>query len=160
MGVQNSGKWAQTGWANLRGAGKFVYIECNGDKYVQERFPAPSNGNSERYTVNQETSGIWYYFYSGSLLVECSDTFWIKNKGTGTAAQYCGEIFNEEDDMPGTAAQPCTFRSLGYKINYGTLTSVTLQYLTSTDSTKWGFSQTSSGFDMWDKCPDGDGNGI
>ena len=163
VGVQNNGKWAQIGWAYRRdskGEKKFVYIECNGDKYVLEKFlPAPSNGSTQRYYVYQETSGIWYYHYSGSLLGECSDTFWIKNTGTGNVAQYCGEIRNEEDDMPGTKAKPCSFRNLGYRINYGKLTSVTLQYLTSSDSTKWDFVKISSGFDMWDVCPGGDGNG-
>lgn len=160
VGVQKAGRWAQSGWSKCRGWGNFVYIECSGDSYFQERFPAPSNGSTQRYYVLQENSGIWYFIYSGEMLGECSDAYWIRNKGMGSCAQYCGEIFNREDDMPGTEATPCTFRNLAYATNYGSLTSLSDPSLSSSDKTRWSFKKISTGFDMWDNCPSGDGSGI
>ena len=155
-------KWAQTGYGRERNPGsstikKYRYAEMKGDSYKvnYDTSHAPAEGSVHTYECNlNKNSGKWTFMYDNSGWEDFADNFW-KNK-TGTDVQWTGEIFNKEDDMPGTAGNKCSFTACkfhreGHAYEDAALTA---GEVTSDDSSEWGASHVSAtAFDIWDKKP-------
>jgi hypothetical protein len=160
----NSGavKWAQTGWGRERNAGsaaikKYRYAEMNGDDYKvnYDTGNAPAEGSVHAYECNlNKDTGKWTFMYDGTGWENYTDNFW-KGK-TGTDVQWTGEIFNKEDDMPGTAGNKCSFTNCQYHTEGNAYQDAALVAgdVHSDDSGEWGADHVSgTAFDIWDKKP-------
>lgn len=169
VNVSNSSgtvKWAQTGYGRERSAGstaikKYRYAEMNGDNYKvnYDTSNAPAEGSVHTYECNlNKDTGKWTFLYDGSAWENYSDNYW-KDK-TGTDVQWTGEIFNKEDDMPGTAGDKCTFTECKYHREGHAYEGAGLVAgdvgipSPSHDSNEWGEEWVSgTAFNIWDKKP-------
>ena len=155
-------KWAQCGWGRERNAGStaiksYRYAEMNGDNYKvnYDTSHAPAEGSSHDYECNlDKATGKWTFLYDGTAWENFSDDFW-KGK-TGTDVQWTGEIFNKEDDMPGTSGSKCSFTKCKYHVEGAAYRDAGLVAgdVRSDDSGEWGAEHVSgTAFNIWDKSP-------
>ena len=154
--------WAQTGFGRERNSGSatiknYRYWEVNGSSYnvFYDVTNPPAEGSAHTYQCEVDNStGKWTFVFDGKSWATHTDAGW--KAITGSRADYTGEIFNEDDDMPGTAADKCTFRDCKKKSTGGAYVDagLTTANVGSSDSTQWGASRISStGMDIWDKNP-------
>lgn len=112
--------WAQTGYGRERNAGsktinKYRYAEMNGATYKVNYDTAnpPAEGAVHLYQCEVDnTTGKWRFLQDGAEWQTFADAGWKKK--TGVTIHFVGEIFNQEDDMPGTDADKCEFTECQY----------------------------------------------
>lgn len=156
-------KWAQTGFLRMRNAGsttiaQYRYAEMQGDQPQPQKIfdaqNAPAEGTTNEYKCDLDrTTGTWSFFYAGTVWKSFQDDFW-KN-ATGTTVQWTGEIYNKEDDMPGTEANKCNFSACRYNVD-GIYQDAGLvpANVASNDPNEWGAEWVSgTAFNIWDKNP-------
>ena len=154
--------WAQTGFGRERNSGaatikNYRYWEVNGSSYnvFYDVANPPAEGSTHTYQCEVDnSSGKWTFEFDGTSWANHTDAGW--KTITGTRADYTGEIFNDTDDMPGTAADKCTYRDCKKKSTGGAYVDagLTNANVSSSDATHWGASRISStGMDIWDKNP-------
>jgi hypothetical protein len=155
-------KWAQTGYDRHRNAGgvavvKCRYAEMNGNAYKVNFDTAnpPAEGSVHEYRCDLDNaSGKWSYSYDGTVWERFVDPAWRTIQGTDV--QWTGEIFNKEDDMPGTAGDKCAFTECQYRVsghNYQDAGLVAGD-IRSDDNSEWGAEFVSAtAFNIWDKKP-------
>jgi hypothetical protein len=160
----NSGstKWAQTGYGRERNSGstaikKYRYAEKKGDSYKvnYDTANAPSEGSVHTYQCDLDsTTGKWSFLFDGSAWENFTDNYW--KTATGTDTHWVGEIFNKEDDMPGTAADKCAFtecqmRASGHAYQDAAFVAGDMR---TDDANEWGAELVSgTAFNIWDKKP-------
>jgi hypothetical protein len=155
-------KWAQSGYGRERNAGsaaikKYRYAEMNGDIYKvnYDTSNAPAEGTVHAYACDLDKStGKWTFSYDGTAWENYTDNFW-KNK-TGTVVQWVGEIFNKEDDMPGTSANKCEMTECKYHKEGEAYKDAGLSDadMVTNDAGEWGSEHVSAtSFNIWDKNP-------
>ena len=156
-------KWAQTGYGRERNPGssainKYRYAEMNGSTYKvkYDTDNPPAEGSFHTYACElDKTTGTWSYSEDGSAWRNFQDDFW-KNK-VGDFFQYTGEIFNKEDDMPGTAADKCTFTECKIKKDGAAAyvdAGLAAGNMGNHDAAEWGEEFVSStAINIWDKKP-------
>ena len=154
--------WAQTGWGKERNTGSatiktYRYWEVNGASYnvFYDVAHPPAEGSTHTYQCEVDSStGKWSFECDGTGWATHTDAGW---RGiTGTRADYTGEIFINTDDMPGTAADKCTYRDCKKKSTGGSYVDagLTAANVSSTDATQWGAARiNATGMDIWDKNP-------
>jgi outer membrane protein OmpA-like peptidoglycan-associated protein len=114
--------WAQSGWGRERNDGsktikQYRYAEMNGKAYQvnYDTGNAPAEGSVHHYQCKLDNdTGTWTFEYDGSEWESYVDESWKKK--CGTSIQYTGEIFNKEDDMPGTDGDKCEMTECQYLI--------------------------------------------
>ncbi|MBN1843971.1 MAG: Ig-like domain-containing protein [Deltaproteobacteria bacterium] len=154
--------WAQTGYGRERNGGStaiktYRYAEMNGSGYKvnYDNSNAPAEGATHTYQCDLDKStGKWTFSYDGTEWQTFSDNGW-KNK-TGTVAQWVGEIYNKEDDMPGTTDSKCSFTDCQYQCDGGAYqdTGFTVGDMITSDASEWGVERVSdTEFNIWDKNP-------
>jgi hemopexin len=154
--------WAQTGYGRERNSGSatiknYRYWEINGSSYnvFYDVAHPPADNSTHTYQCEVDNSaGKWKFEFDGTEWATFTDAGWRSK--TGTRADYTGEIFNDTDDMPGTAANKCTYRDCKKKSSGGSYVDagLTTSNVKSTDSSQWGANRVSaSGMDIWDKNP-------
>jgi len=117
---------------------------------------APAEGSIHEYKIElNKTTGTWSYFDDGTVWQTYADAFWT---GTlGTSIQWTGEIYNMEDDMPGTAGDKCSFTGCQYRIDGGAAyvdAGLVAGDVNSDDVNEWGAEWVSStALNIWDKRP-------
>lgn len=117
--------WAQVGYGRERNAGSksistYRYAEMKGKHYVvnYDTGHAPSEGSRHKYQCDlDKTTGKWTFQYDGAKWETFSDDGWKNN--LGDFIQWTGEIYNKEDDMPGTATNKCEFTQCQYQKDGG-----------------------------------------
>lgn len=155
-------RWAQTGWGRERSPGsasikKYRYAEMKGDAYKvnYDTANAPAEGSTHEYKCELDSStGKWTFSYDGTAWENYTDNFW-KGK-MGTDVQWTGEIFNKEDDMPGTSGDKCNFTECQYCVDGKAFQDAKLVAadINSDDSSEWGAEHVSgTAFNIWDKKP-------
>jgi hypothetical protein len=155
-------KWAQTGYGKERNPGSaaiktYRYAEMNGDVYKvnYDTSNPPSEGSTHSYACDlNKATGKWSFSFDGTVWENFADNFW-KGK-TGTNVQWTGEIFNKEDDMPGTAGNKCAFAECQYREDGKSYQDAGLvdADVTTDDSTEWGAEWVDgTSFNIWDKKP-------
>lgn len=160
----NSGKtiWAQSGYGRERNPGSttintYRYAEMNGKTYKvnYDTGNAPTEGSTHTYQCDlNRAKGKWTFKQDGTAWQTYADKSW-KNK-TGTDFQYTGEIYNTEDDMPGTAADKCNFTACQYRVAGKAYQDAGLVAgdVNSDDANEWGAEWISgTEFNIWDKKP-------
>jgi len=137
---------------------RFRYAECQGNGPLQRWIDptnAPANGSSHNYQVDLDTnSGTWKYGFDATEWYFFKNEFW-KNKVAGQPS-WSGEIFNLQDDMPGTATNKCTFTSCQFRQSGGNYVDagLTAASLFSNNFHAWGAELVSAtAFNIWDKHP-------
>ncbi len=163
-GVQNGSatKWAQTGWGRERDAGsttikKYRYAELKGNGYFAKYdvVNAPAEGSTHNYKCElNKATGKWIFYYDGTEWYDFQDDYWKDN--TGTHVAWTGEIYNKEDDMPGTNSDKCNFTACQYRVSGGAYQNAGLVAadVTSDDANEWGAQWVSgTAFNIWDKKP-------
>jgi hypothetical protein len=158
--------WAQTGFGRERNAGSkaiktYRYAEMNGSTYKvnYDTANAPAEGSTHAYQCDLDKStGTWKFLYDGTEWQTFADNGW-KNK-TGTDIQWTGEIYNKEDDMPGTSANKCNFTECQYRTdgkayqNAGIVAGDVGIPSPSHDANEWGEEWVSgTAINIWDKKP-------
>jgi hypothetical protein len=169
VNVSNSSgdvKWAQTGWGRERNAGsaaikKYRYAEMNGDAYKvnYDTAHAPAEGATHEYKCElDKATGKWSFSQDGTAWENFADNYWKTH--VGTDIQWTGEVFNKEDDMPGTAGDKCNFTECQYRTDGNAFQDAGLVAgdvgiaSASHDSTEWGEEFVSAtAFNIWDKHP-------
>lgn len=155
-------KWAQTGYGRERNAGsaaikKYRYAEMKGDVYKvnYDTANAPAEGSTHEYKCDlDKATGKWTFSYDGTAWENYTDNFW-KDK-TGTSVQWTGEIFNKEDDMPGTDGDKCKISECQYRKDGKEYKDANLAAgdTDSDDDAEWGAEHISgTEFNIWDKKP-------
>ena len=155
-------KWAQAGYGRERNAGstaikKYRYAEMNGDVYKvnYDTSHAPAEGTVHSYACDlNKSTGKWTFSYDGTAWENYTDNFW-KGK-TGTIVQWVGEIFNKEDDMPGTSADKCKMTECKYRKEGDPYkdAGLTATDMVTNDASEWGSEHVSgTSFNIWDKKP-------
>jgi hypothetical protein len=161
----NSGgsmRWAQSGWGRERHDGstsiiEYRYAEVQGNSYQVNYDTAdePADGSSHTYKCElNPATGQWRFFYDGVSWQQFTDTYWTNH--LGNSFQYSGEIYNKEDDMPGTSTNRCRFQGCQYRVSGGSYADagLTAGDVSSDDSTQWGTSYVDgTTFDIWDVIP-------
>ena len=112
--------WAQSGFGRERNAGStaiktYRYGEMQGALYKvnYDTANAPAEGSGHLYQCElDQPSGTWTYSQDGTAWNKIADNGW-KGKASDNIS-YPGEIFNSEDDMPGTDANKCEFTECQY----------------------------------------------
>lgn len=154
--------WAQSGWDKSRKTGSEAvsyhrYAEMQGNEYKVnfDTGNAPVDGTSHTYQVQLNTAtGQWQYSYDGSQWESFTDDAWKDAKGTNV--QYTGEIYNKEDDMPGTAENKVRFSDCKYRVDNGLYQDAgfIVSDLFTSDAAEWGVERVSgTAIDIWDKNP-------
>jgi hypothetical protein len=156
-------KWAQTGVSRRRNAGSTAIIqyrkaEIQGNTYTinMDTAHAPAEGSIHEYKIElNKVTGTWSYFDNGTVWQTYADAFW--RSALGTSVIWAGEIYNSEDDMPGTAGNKCTFTDCQYRVDgraaYQDAGLVARDTRTD-DANEWGVEWVSStAFNIWDKNP-------
>ncbi len=161
--------WAQTGYGRERTDGdasikKYRYAEMNGDVYKvkYDSGNPPAEGSSHVYqVVLNKSTGTWSFFQDGTKWKAFADDGW-KHR-TGNLVQWTGEIFNKEDDMPGTSGDKCTFTECKTRVDgHAAFANANIQRgevgQASTpgahDSAEWGEEYVSgTAINIWDKNP-------
>jgi hypothetical protein len=158
------------GWGKERSEGsrsisQYRYCENKYNPNIRElsfydNANPPANGSSHTYRCELDKStGKWTY-YDGTTYVtslqgpQTSDNDWINN--TGNSFRLTGEIHNFEDDMPGTASNPCDFSSCQYKTESGGYTGIGIAAadVKSDNNTEWTAKWISATeFQIWDNSP-------
>jgi len=158
----NGGLWAQTGWGRERTGGsaaikKYRYAEMNGGAYKvnYDTANAPADGSTHEYKCElDKATGKWSFSYDGTAWENFADNSW-KNK-TGNVAQWVGEIYNKEDDMPGTSGDKCKFSECQYREDGKSFADAGILAgdMVSDSATEWGAEHVSgTEFNIWDKNP-------
>jgi Bacterial Ig-like domain (group 2) len=160
----NSGTlmWAQTGYDRHRNAGGTAVVSCryaemNGNTYKVnfDTSHPPSEGSVHEYKCDLDNStGTWKYSDDGTIWERFTDAAWTTRKGTDV--QWTGEIFNKEDDMPGTSGNKCNFTECQYRVSGSAYQNAGLVAgdIHSDDSSEWGAEYISgTEFNIWDKKP-------
>ncbi len=136
---------------------KYRYAEMNGSTYKvnYDSANAPAEGSTHTYQCDLDKSnGKWTFSYDGTKWQTYADNGW-KNK-TGDDMQYNGEIYNKEDDMPGTSANKCSFTECQYREQGKAYQDAGFAVgdIKSDDASEWGVERVSSkAFNIWDKKP-------
>lgn len=155
-------KWAQVGVSRRRNAGSSSIIqyrkaEVQGDNYVidMDTANAPAEGAEHVWACDLDKStGKWSFSQDGTVWRRYTDAFWSSH--LGTVVQWVGEIYNREDDMPGTAGDKCAFTECQYRRDGGSYQDAgftTSDPITS-DAAEWGCEHVSAtAFNIWDKNP-------
>ena len=154
--------WAQAGYGRERNAGSaaiksYRYAEMNGSTYKvnYDTANAPAEGSSHVYQCDlNKATGKWSFSYDGTVWKNFADGAW-RGK-TGTDLQYTGEIYNKEDDMPGTAGSKCSFTECQYRVEGKAYTDAGLVAgnVKSDDAAQWGAEHVSgTALNIWDKKP-------
>ena len=153
--------WAQSGWGRERNEGsskisKYCYAEMQGKHYKVEynTSKAPAQNSTHTYECSLDpATGKWTFKLDGSAWKNYTDSKW---KAKGDSVQWTGEIYNKQDDMPGTSGNKCRFSSCQYRksgasyVNAG----LTNSDVDSDDSSEWGAKRVSAtALDIWDKKP-------
>lgn len=160
--ISNGGSWAQSGYGRERNAGSaaintYRYAEMNGSTYKvnYDTGNAPAEGSSHTYQCDLDRArGKWTFSQGGTAWQTYADNGW-KNK-TGTVAQWVGEIFNKEDDMPGTAGDKCSFTNCQYRLQGKSYkdADLTAGDMITDDASEWEAEWISgTAFNIWDKKP-------
>jgi hypothetical protein len=69
---------------------------------------APTDDSTHSYQCDLDTTtGTWQFSYDGTAWQSYQDDYW--KTAVGATVQWTGEIYNKEDDMPGTATDKCNF---------------------------------------------------
>ena len=155
-------KWAQTGWGSERNNGstnvvKYRYAETKGDAYSvnYDTANAPAEGSTHTYACELiPATGRWEFRFDGTNWQQYVDGYWTNHMGN--VIQYNGEIFNREDDMPGTSADKFRFQQCQRKTNGGSFTNANLTAgdVLTDDATEWGASHIDgTTFEIWDVKP-------
>jgi len=79
----------------------------------------PINGQISNFKIVLESSiHTWHFYYDGNLVGSYPDPndMWLNRFG-GVDAQFMGEVFNGEDDMPGNVNSPCRINYIKYNGN-------------------------------------------
>jgi len=115
-----------------------------------------------KYTIRWYPPGVFQSIYEGdSMITITSDTHQIWQT-PGTYVMWAGEIYNLEDDMPGTLSSKCTFANPQYIIDTGYLTPAVWtpgkDTLITDDPNEWGASMDTINsvihkLYIWDKHP-------
>mgnify|MGYP000851767455 FL=1 len=154
--------WAQTGFGRERNEGStsissYRYAEMKGSTYKvnYDKSAAPSEGSTHIYQCDLDSaSGTWTFFFDGKEWQKFADPSW---KGqVGQSVQWTGEIFNKQDDMPGTAADKCSVAECQYRQTKKDYTDADLVAgdVKSDDAAEWGSEWVSkTAFNIWDKKP-------
>ena len=157
--------WAQTGWGRERNAGsksikKYRYAEMKGTtgspaSNNYDTGKAPADGSTYEYRVDLDVaSGKWDFSFDGSAWEHFTGNGWKNTKGTDV--QWTGEIFNKEDDMPGTSGDKCNFTECQYRVDGAAYVDAgfTAADVTSSDSSEWGSERVNdTAFNIWDQKP-------
>jgi hypothetical protein len=159
--VGGNGEWGETGYSRENfgiETKKYRFAEIkNGGYHIEADYQVfPSEGSSITYKVELDKStGYWTFYYNGTAWFTWTDfdSYW-KNK-TCDRAYWSGEIYNPEDDMPGTSGNKCNFTGCRYKKDGGSYQSAGLVEDDLVPSTyKWGTEYVSgTAFNIWDKEP-------
>jgi hypothetical protein len=155
-------KWAQCGYGRERNAGAatiktYRYAEMNGDAYKvnYDTGNAPTEGSIHTYEcLLDKATGKWSFSCDGTVWENFSDPKW--KDLTGNVAQWVGEIYNKEDDMPGTDQDKCQFTECQQRVHGKEFADASLVAgdLRTDDSTEWGAEHVSkTAFNIWDKKP-------
>ncbi len=158
--------WAQTGYGRERNAGstnikQYRYAEMNGNHYKvnYDTANAPAEGSIHTYQCELDKSnGGWSFSFDGTAWQPFADDAW---KDTfGDHVQWTGEIFNKEDDMPGTAGNKCSFTECQTRIDGKAFADAGIAAgdvgipSPSHDSSEWGEEWVSAtAINIWDKNP-------
>jgi Bacterial Ig-like domain (group 2) len=157
--------WAQTGWGRERNAGsaaikKYRYAEMRGtpDSPPSNNYDtgnAPADGSTHEYRCDLNVAtGKWDFLFDGTAWEHFTDNGWKDQKGTDV--QWTGEIYNKEDDMPGTSGDKCNFTECQYCIAGSAYQDAGFvdADINSSDASEWGSERKSgTAFNMWDKKP-------
>jgi hypothetical protein len=123
---------------------------------IQYRFSenAVYNNISDSYGLSLDTNtGAISFYFNGTLWRTLYSDDWHH---TGTRVGWGGEIFNFEDDMPGTYSNPCIISNCHYnnpdlhnpKFKTGSCSIIL------TNQTEWGlYIINDSTFHIWDNNP-------
>jgi Bacterial Ig-like domain (group 2) len=155
-------KWAQVGYSRRRNPGstsviqyRKAEIQGNGYNITMDTANAPAEGSVHEWKCElDKTTGQWTYYDNGTAFSPFSDPYWTT--ALGTVVQWVGEIFNKEDDMPGTASDKCNFTDCQYQVDGGAYVDAgfTARNLTTDDASEWGVELVSTtAINIWDKKP-------
>jgi hypothetical protein len=155
-----SGFWSQSGWGQERKEGtniiiKYRYAECQGNKYqvFYDVLHSPSQGSEHTYQCQlTAATGTWGYSSNSVQWVSFTDTGWIAK--SADVGQFSGEVFNIEDQMPGSSAMRCSFQDCEYQSADGSYQSVDItgQDIFVSDEAKFGAQILASDcLEIWDK---------
>ncbi len=156
--------WAQTGWGRERNAGstsikKYRYAEMQGGTGPQSNTydtgHAPAEGSTHEYRCDLNTAtGNWEFFFDGHKWEHFADDAWKHKKGTNVS--WPAELFNKEDDMPGTSGSKCSFTACQHRVAGADYVDAgfTAGEVDSSDASEWGSERISAtAFNIWDKKP-------
>jgi len=107
-----------------------------------------------RCLLTNSTTGRWDYY-----LDDMTNSWWHYEKSywinqTGNVVEYMGEVWNLEDDMPGTNSSRCVFSALKYYVSNWTNTNLTDSDMMSDNISEWGYNRINgTNFEIWDKDP-------
>jgi hypothetical protein len=154
--------WAQSGFGRERNAGStaiktYRYAEMNGSTYKvnYDTGNAPAEGSLHTYQCDlDKANGKWTFSFDGTAWQTFADNGWKNTMGTD--AQWTGEIYNKEDDMPGTASDKCSFTECQYCTDGNAYQDAGLVAgdVSSDDAGEWGAEWVSAtAINIWDKKP-------
>ena len=157
------GDWAQCGWVKsndiigtygeaLRRRYAEVYV--GGDRWVEYGSVDPGNGTVNAYKVvlHDLSTGDWYFYVDYTLWKHYAHAGWANRKGM--SAQYVGEIWGLETDLPGTNGDRCSFSECRYDVNNQGTWPLTDLRMFSTDRNEWQYLRLSDcAFHIWDVNP-------
>lgn len=114
--------WAQSGFGRERTQGSahiqtYRYAEVQGENYqvIYDTDNAPPNDSLHVYRCElSPATGRWSFYYDDVNWVSYVDPQWTEQ--LGDRVLYVGEIYNQEDSMPGTAANKCNFTACQYRV--------------------------------------------
>lgn len=156
-------RWGQTGYKKGRLVGstntyKCRYWETWGTKryYNYDCDNPPAEGSFHTYCVEFDNStGEWTFYQDGVPWDSKTDTFWVGK--TCERAVWVGEIYNVEDDMPGTSSNRCNFTSCQYKkagVGDANAGFVDPNSYHTSDANEWAWEHVSvTAFNIWDQEP-------
>lgn len=155
-------KWAQCGYGRERNAGAttiktYRYAEMQGTSYKvnYDTGNAPAEGSEHTYEcLLDNATGKWSFSYDGTVWENFTDAKW--KAATGDNVQWNGEIYNKEDDMPGTDTDKCNLTECQLRIDGKDFADADLadKHVNSDDSSEWGAERVSkTAFNIWDKKP-------
>ena len=124
----------------------------------------PDEGSTHKYEIElDKTTGKWTYSFDDVVWTTLPpdvvppyhfDDFWVGK--TGETADYSGEIFNKQDDMPGTIENPCNFTGCQFNLDLGAYQPAGLiaTDVKSDDDNEWGANFVSgTALNIYDKHP-------
>lgn len=156
-------KWAQTGYWRHRGGTTGVTIHLHQYAETQagpnpadyERFQQPgipSGTHQYRCSLLSPLFGTWTYEIDELPFHTFTHNGWRDVQATHV--QWMGEIFNKQDQMPGTATAKCDFTDCQVSTDYSSFQNagIVISNVKTSNTNEWGSEYVSpTAFNIWDK---------